>query len=589
MPSFARRSPLSAPAAEYVPRRPQDTVLHRLVREHYATFVAHTEATYAAPLPRYVTDAFERYLACGDFSRGFVRCHCDACAHDVLVAFSCKQRGLCPSCGARRMCDEAANITDCILPNVPVRQWVLSLPFELRGLAATKPDVLTALGRIFAEEVASATRRVAGVAGAETGSVSFPQRFGGSLNLNVHFHLLSADAVFEKHGGGVRIHEAPPPAKTDVADVARRVHDRALVWLRRHRYLDERPAEDRGNDPPADTPIDALARLALASGTFLGGPFLAKDRADENLDRKEPRFSATYDGFDLHCAVRIAAGDDEGRERLVRYCARPPFALERIEEMKDGRISYLMKTARRGSTHRVMTPMEFMGRLAILVAPPYFPLVRYHGVFAARSSWRALVTPKPPDGVARRKKPKPCTEAKAANASAANTPPPDAPAAVPASVSQQASANGAANASTSAPSTAAAPAKGALPAASIPGPSVLHAVPRALDEQPAITSFDAATEIAPTSITLEHWNRILDGELYATSSRVEWAILLRRTYGLDALRCPKCDARMRVLSTLTEPSVVNKILSHLGLRTEPIPLARARDPTGQMDLGFDAA
>jgi hypothetical protein len=83
-----------------------------LVREHYATFVAHTEATYAAPLPRYVIDAFERYLACGDFSQGFVRCHCDACNHDVLVPFSCKQRGLCPSCGARRMCDEAANITD---------------------------------------------------------------------------------------------------------------------------------------------------------------------------------------------------------------------------------------------------------------------------------------------------------------------------------------------------------------------------------------------------------------------------------------------------------------------------------------------
>jgi formylglycine-generating enzyme required for sulfatase activity len=83
--------------------------------------------------------------------------------------------------------------------------------------------------------------------------------------------------------------------------------------------------------------------------------------------------------------------------------------------------------------------------------------------------------------------------------------------------------------------------------------------------------------------------RILDGELFATSSRVEWAVLVRRTYGFDALRCPKCDARLRVLSTITDPSVVKKILSHLGLRTEPLPLARARDPTGQMDLGFDAA
>jgi hypothetical protein len=53
--------------------------------------------------------------------------------------------------------------------------------------------------------------------------------------------------------------------------------------------------------------------------------------------------------------------------------------------MKDGRISYLMKTPRRGSSHRVMTPMEFMARLAVLVPPPFYPLVRYHGVFAARS------------------------------------------------------------------------------------------------------------------------------------------------------------------------------------------------------------
>src|SRR5262249_14531418 len=146
-----------------------------------------------------------------------------------------------------------------------------------RGLAATKPDVLTALSRIFAEEVARTTKRLAGVASAETGSVSFPQRFGGSLNLNVHFHLVSVDAVFQKHGEGVRVHEAPPPAKTDGGDVARRVHDRALVWLRRHRYLDERPAEDRSNEPAADTPVDSLARLALAGGTFLRRPFTPSD------------------------------------------------------------------------------------------------------------------------------------------------------------------------------------------------------------------------------------------------------------------------------------------------------------------------
>src|SRR5262249_14594545 len=93
----------------------------------------------------------------------------------------------------------------------------------------------------------------------------------------------------------------------------------------------------------------------------------------------------------------------------------------------------------------------------------------------------------------------------------------------------------------------------------------------------------------PTMITVEHWSRLRDGELYAASSRIEWALLLRRTYGVDALRCPGCGGRMRVMATIVEPGTVKKILAHLGLPTEPLPRARARDPTGQESFDFDAA
>ena len=61
------------------------------------------------------------------------------------------------------------------------------------------------------------TLRLANIAVARTGAISFPQRFGGSLNLHVHFHTLAVDGVFEKHGGGVRFHEAKPPEKAEVA------------------------------------------------------------------------------------------------------------------------------------------------------------------------------------------------------------------------------------------------------------------------------------------------------------------------------------------------------------------------------------
>ena len=75
----------------------------------------------------------------------------------------------------------------------------------------------------------------------------------------------------------------------------------------------------------------------------------------------------------------------------------------------------MLKVPRRGRTHRIMTPMEFMARLAALIPPPRIPLVRYHGVFASRSSWRPLVTLKPPSGA----KPKPCVAAPSASASPA--------------------------------------------------------------------------------------------------------------------------------------------------------------------------
>jgi Putative transposase len=106
------------------------------------------------------------------------------------------------------MCNEAAMLVDRVLPNAPIRQWVLSIPFELRGLAAMKPDVLFALERIFAEEIERLTKRLAGIAGTATGSVGFPQRFGSSLNLHVHLHTLALDGVFEKtDDGGVRVHQ----------------------------------------------------------------------------------------------------------------------------------------------------------------------------------------------------------------------------------------------------------------------------------------------------------------------------------------------------------------------------------------------
>jgi hypothetical protein len=86
---------------------------------------------------------FDAFLECGIQAHGFLRLRRGECGHDKLLAFSCKRRGFCPSCGARRMSQTAAHLVDHVIPHVPVRQWVLSLPIPLRLLLAAQPELVT--------------------------------------------------------------------------------------------------------------------------------------------------------------------------------------------------------------------------------------------------------------------------------------------------------------------------------------------------------------------------------------------------------------------------------------------------------------
>jgi hypothetical protein len=94
--------------------------------------------------------------------------------------------------------------------------------------------------------------------------------------------------------------------------------------------------------------------------------------------------------------------------------------------------------------------------------------------------------------------------------------------------------------------------------------------------------------VAPTMISIAHWGRLQEGALFAWSSRLEWAVMMKRTWGFDVLACPRCAGRMRVISTIPSPPVVRQILEHLGVRASPLPRAPARDPDGeQVDLGYE--
>ena len=118
----------AASPIRYQRHQPETTLLYRIVAQHYPAFLAQLESE-GRSLPDYVQQEFTDYLRCGRLEYGFLRVRCEHCHHEKLVAFSCKRRGFCPSCGARRMVESAALLVDEVLPPRPIRQWVLTVPF----------------------------------------------------------------------------------------------------------------------------------------------------------------------------------------------------------------------------------------------------------------------------------------------------------------------------------------------------------------------------------------------------------------------------------------------------------------------------
>jgi len=353
------------PSSVYRRRRPEETPLYQVVQHHLETYLAMAEADEVTDLPPWAEHEFRRYLTCGILAFGFARARCNDCCQERLVAFSCKGRCVCPSCTNRRMAEVAAHLSDSVVPVVPMRQWVLSVPQRLRPHLMRDGELSSAVLRILLRAVRSELR--ASVRGplpkdARLGAVSFLHRFGSALNPHPHFHLAVTDGLFARELDG----EADALRFRPAADLnAERV--RALTPIVQRRIL----------------------RLYVRRGLLT------------EVDAEDMLTWRGTGGFSLDGSVRIAAHDRAGLERLLRYCARPPFALHRLRpessraslHSSDARVIYeLPRPARDGRTRIRLSHFELLGRLARLIPPPRVHRHRYHGVFAPNAKWRREAT-----------------------------------------------------------------------------------------------------------------------------------------------------------------------------------------------------
>jgi hypothetical protein len=179
-----------APAlATYEPRDPSRTVLYNVIADHLETFLASLDADPDAKgLPAYVEREFYDYLQCGILAHGFLRLGCDTCKKEMLLAFSCKRRGFCPSCAGRRMAQTAAHLVEGVIPWVPTRQWVVSVSMPLRYWIAASQDLTAQVHTIIRTTICQYYVNQAVTRGSERqqvqpGSVTFIQRFGSAINL----------------------------------------------------------------------------------------------------------------------------------------------------------------------------------------------------------------------------------------------------------------------------------------------------------------------------------------------------------------------------------------------------------------------
>jgi Putative transposase/Transposase zinc-binding domain len=355
-------------------------------------------------LPRYVEQEFRAFLNCRGPVSGFAWLFCEACDHHRLVLFSCKTRGFCPSCAGRRMAERAAHWVDRVLPWVAVRQWVLTVPWGRRWLLARRPDLAAGVLQVALRTFKRWYCRKTGRSEGQTGSVTAVQRFGSALNLNLHFHVLHLDGVYDRGGGGDLRFFQVSPTTADIVEIVEEVGIRCERWLSRQSQSNEfGDANPDSGDDTEDTQ-GQLQLASLANEIALGPARGKKVRRVQVLHGREyalPARCASFDGYNLHANVAVSAQDRAGLERLCRYVLRPPLSQGRIERTleADGRsvVRVGMKRVFRDGTSAIeCSPMEFVEKLAALIPPPRANQVIYSGILAGNAALRAEVIPKVP-------------------------------------------------------------------------------------------------------------------------------------------------------------------------------------------------
>ena len=274
-----QRAPDGTPV-HYERHRPEQTTLYRLVQQHAATFFAQAEDAVGAGLPQF------------------------------------------------GMAQTAAHLVDHVIPHVPVRRWVLSLPIPLRQLLAAQPKLVTPVLQVLRRVI---TRHLLGQTAfkpkkPDSGAVTLIQRFGSAVNLNVHLHCLVLDGVYRRGiDGAPEFVEVPEPTDEALQAVLRKIITRLMKLLILRGVLVEEEGStymaDNHGDPDDVRVLKPLQAAActyrIAFGPRAGQKVLTLQSAMPREKTSSRRCAPTsaVSACTPQCAARPTTG------RRWNYCA----------------------------------------------------------------------------------------------------------------------------------------------------------------------------------------------------------------------------------------------------------------------------
>jgi len=317
-------------AGVYRPRHPERTVLYRVLFHYFDQFLREYESRFEKEygfLRPIIKEVVERYLDCGNPQCGFARIRCPDCGEERLLMFSCRTRGFCPSCHAKRLEEWGEWMREELLLDVPHRQVVFTIPKMLRIFFLYKRRLL---GDLCQAAVQALLKYLQATTGTELrpGVVASIQTFGQKINLHVHLHFLVTEGG--EHPEGMFHHLAE--------------------------FQDGLLAEFFSREVFA-----LLLREELISEALV-----------------EKIMGWRHTGFSVHSKVRAKTRKEA--EQVGKYMIRPLLSLERLSlDERQGEVCY--RYGEKPEEVERMDYLEFIARVTSHIPDKGQVTVRYYGLY----------------------------------------------------------------------------------------------------------------------------------------------------------------------------------------------------------------